>query len=311
MLTRCPACATTFRVTPNQLKARAGKVRCGKCQRVFNALDSLAEANPDPGAPRTAAQASEDNATGSIAQQAPPVDSDSTMDLLLEPLTPAAEAPGEAPGAADAAVLPDTASPETVRDSGMAAGLIAARETTEIPGYNKWAEGAFTAPISVSLPTSCPVWPFVLAALLLLTALAGQVAHHYRAELAVTTPTLRPLLESLCAALDCEIPLPRHVELVSIEASDLQVDPAHGGALTLSATLKNRAAYAQAWPLLEITLTDVQDNAVLRRVLQPAEYLPTKADPTLFPPNGEVAIRLWLEAKEVAAAGYRLYVFYP
>ena len=43
MLTRCPACATHFRVTPEQLKARSGRVRCGECQQVFNALDSLIE----------------------------------------------------------------------------------------------------------------------------------------------------------------------------------------------------------------------------------------------------------------------------
>ena len=43
MRTRCPGCQTVFRVTPEQLKARAGKVRCGQCQTVFNALDSLLE----------------------------------------------------------------------------------------------------------------------------------------------------------------------------------------------------------------------------------------------------------------------------
>ena len=41
MLTKCPDCSTTFRVTPAQLKARAGKVRCGQCHFVFNALDTL------------------------------------------------------------------------------------------------------------------------------------------------------------------------------------------------------------------------------------------------------------------------------
>ena len=46
MLTRCPGCATTFRVTPEQLKARQGKVRCGKCQAVFNALETLDEEAP-------------------------------------------------------------------------------------------------------------------------------------------------------------------------------------------------------------------------------------------------------------------------
>lgn len=328
MLTCCPACTTSFRVTPEQLKVRAGKVRCGKCQTVFNALDSLVELPPKT----TAAAAAtppvipEEPSTPSPAATEPvaqPVESETPapeVDILLEPpspLLPAANPKVQEESASDETPADGTepavepASPEAVRDAAVAVGLVAARETTEIPGYNKWAEGAFTAPISVSVPTSRPVWPFVLVALLLILSFAGQIAHFYRAELAVTTPSLRPLLESACALLDCEIPLPRHVELISIEASDLQVDPAHGGALTLSATLKNRAAYAQAWPALEITLTDVQDNAVLRRVLLPSEYLPPKADPTLFPPNGEAAVRLWLEAKEITAAGYRLYVFYP
>ena len=43
MLTHCPACETHFRVTAEQLKTRSGRVRCGECQHVFNALDSLIE----------------------------------------------------------------------------------------------------------------------------------------------------------------------------------------------------------------------------------------------------------------------------
>jgi predicted Zn finger-like uncharacterized protein len=335
MLTCCPACTTSFRVTPEQLKVRAGKVRCGKCQTVFNALDSLVELPPEvaavpvatavlpPVAPEILPTPAPTAAATAAASAAQPVEIEIVapeVDILLEPPSPLLTTanpeaqeeptPEEAP-VEETATASGATTPEAVRDAAVAVGLVAARETTEIPGYNKWAEGAFTTPISVSVPTSHPVWPFVLVALLLILSFVGQVAHYYRAELAVTTPSLRPLLESACALLDCEIPLPRHVELISIEASDLQVDPAHGGALTLSATLKNRAAYAQAWPALEITLTDVQDNAVLRRVLQPAEYLPPKADPTLFPPSGEAAVRLWLETKEITAAGYRLYVFYP
>lgn len=41
MMTRCPACATTFRVTSEQLQARHGRVRCGQCSTVFNAFDTL------------------------------------------------------------------------------------------------------------------------------------------------------------------------------------------------------------------------------------------------------------------------------
>src|SRR5437899_12269380 len=45
MVTRCPACATAFRVTEPQLRARTGQVRCGRRGAQFVALAALA---PDP-----------------------------------------------------------------------------------------------------------------------------------------------------------------------------------------------------------------------------------------------------------------------
>ena len=39
MLTRCPQCETLFRVGADQLKARDGLVRCGRCLKVFRAED--------------------------------------------------------------------------------------------------------------------------------------------------------------------------------------------------------------------------------------------------------------------------------
>jgi len=42
MVTSCPACTTTFRVTQEQLKHRQGKVRCGQCRSVFDGFKSLA-----------------------------------------------------------------------------------------------------------------------------------------------------------------------------------------------------------------------------------------------------------------------------
>lgn len=37
--TRCPKCETRFRVTDAQLSVASGKVRCGNCMAVFNAID--------------------------------------------------------------------------------------------------------------------------------------------------------------------------------------------------------------------------------------------------------------------------------
>ena len=43
MYTQCPECETTFRLGANDLRRAKGKVRCGDCNAVFNALEYLAE----------------------------------------------------------------------------------------------------------------------------------------------------------------------------------------------------------------------------------------------------------------------------
>ena len=43
MYTRCPECETTFKLGVADLRRAQGKVRCGDCQFVFNALEYLAE----------------------------------------------------------------------------------------------------------------------------------------------------------------------------------------------------------------------------------------------------------------------------
>ncbi len=43
IITRCPACQTSFRITGEQLKVAAGAVRCGACLRIFQAEDEIIE----------------------------------------------------------------------------------------------------------------------------------------------------------------------------------------------------------------------------------------------------------------------------
>ena len=43
MITRCPQCATAFRITAAHLKLARGSVRCGACFTIFNALENLSE----------------------------------------------------------------------------------------------------------------------------------------------------------------------------------------------------------------------------------------------------------------------------
>ncbi len=45
LVTRCPACVTTFRAQPAQFSARSGMVRCGKCATVFDGVANLVAAD--------------------------------------------------------------------------------------------------------------------------------------------------------------------------------------------------------------------------------------------------------------------------
>jgi predicted Zn finger-like uncharacterized protein len=47
MYTRCPECHTTFKVTPAQLNAHEGLVRCGICSHTFHADQGLFETFPE------------------------------------------------------------------------------------------------------------------------------------------------------------------------------------------------------------------------------------------------------------------------
>lgn len=55
LATQCPHCHTTFRVAHDQLKLRAGIVRCGQCRQVFNGIEHLLPPTGTPPAENPAA----------------------------------------------------------------------------------------------------------------------------------------------------------------------------------------------------------------------------------------------------------------
>jgi predicted Zn finger-like uncharacterized protein len=313
MKTRCPDCHTIFHITAEQLAARAGKVRCGHCRKVFHALDNLLEEVPSAVVPPPTPTAD------SVGADLKPV----SADPRVEPKIPGRRFPRSFQTNASKSVdsaesvederfyLYDALSSPADPETDPAAELILPRETSEIPGYSKWTEGVMAPPIEIS--SEKPSYrPFRWVAAVLALVLVGQGVFHFRGELAIRVPSLRPVLETFSRAVDGPLPLPRHAERVSIEASDLQTDMARGRLLVLNTTLRNKAPYGQAYPSLELSLTDTQDRVIARRVFSPQDYLPAEAAVLpAFQPNADVAVRLWLEAGDLGAAGYRLFVFYP
>lgn len=341
MLTRCPRCDTNFRVTPEQLKVRQGKVRCGSCQAVFNALETLVEEPPvATSAPVPAAalpEPLEEPREEPVPEQLypEPAEPDAITELLAIELPESLAEPTLAEMSEEAAVEPEPAIPPEAPAEALVEAVAEPPPPPEPPTEPEAAppepEPAAPEPTPVSVeagpaeepwPGMEPLlhederprrrWPWILGSLAGLLALTFQAAIHFRTELTVLAPESRPALAAACDLLGCELSLPRRIELIGIETSDLHPDPAVERRLTLTATLRNRAPFAQVWPHLELTLTDTDDRALIRRVLAPAEYLPGNVAPANgFAAGADQAIQLALDAKDVPAVGYRLYVFYP
>ncbi|GFZ91958.1 zinc-ribbon and DUF3426 domain-containing protein [Dyella caseinilytica] len=115
-------------------------------------------------------------------------------------------------------------------------------------------------------------WPWVLACSLLLLGLAAQLAWALREPL-ISDPSTGPLLREACAMLQCQLPPVRDVGKLRLLARDVQTHPTVPGALLISATLRNDAAFTQPWPVVTIRLSDGNGKVIAMRRLNPDEYL--------------------------------------
>jgi predicted Zn finger-like uncharacterized protein len=272
LYTRCPACSTIFRVTEPQLALRDGQVRCGHCRTVFNGREQMISLAP---VIRDHDAPEEDE----LALGPPTVTLRSARSLEPSPpITPEPE------------VAPTVVAPPTDYENRFAWG-------------KKKPRRSLTGLYAVAIP-----------ALLLL--LVGQAALHFRDALAARWPGTKPALLRMCATAGCTIRPLNDINVLTIDASDLQRDQAHKGLLILTATVRNRAGYPIAYPHLELSLTGTQEASgtvpvVARRVLSPADYAGGTTDLVAgIPGNGEIAIKVFIDASATSQEGYLLYPFY-
>jgi predicted Zn finger-like uncharacterized protein len=296
--TRCPACQTLFKVVPDQLRVSEGWVRCGQCSEIFDAHSHLYK---EPFAP-------EFEQHGSAAQHnsidAPATDAHTTDSQATEP----ARLPGLRELEADSIAGPDRlamavpdglSAPLPAPESDLQAGPLLAQVTflRDAKGKPFWHKTGVRASLA-------------LAGLCLATALVLQVIVHQRDRMAVTMPAARPVLETLCGVLGCKISPLRQIESVVIEGSTF--NELRGNGYRLGFTIKNTAPVDLAMPALELTLTDSQDRAALRRVFLPAEFGATS--PVLAAGAewaGTLAVSVRTSGSSERIAGYRILTLYP
>lgn len=271
-ITQCPGCATRFRVSEEQLVSHDGMVRCGRCNEVFHAIEHLRENEADP-------------------QLSLPIEQLQEIETVVESAVdiPVAQ---EQPVSLDD--IPAT-KPATLADQILQQDKEVAR------------------PEEVAKPVRKPrTWPWVLGSLLLLLVFLAQALYLLRVELAAQLPGMKPVLIGYCDLLKCSIPLPQKAELMSIESSDMEADPMQSNVVILSASLRNRASHVQAYPSLELSLTDLQEKVIARRTFAPVEYLKAGEDEaTGLASNREISVKLHFDTADLKPAGYKLFLFYP
>ncbi len=195
MFTQCAHCGAVFRVRMKELTVAQGQLRCGECDSIFNAMDTLSTTLPKKQA---------------LDKQTPDGDD----------------------------VDPDVLMPKYTRD--------AAKQ--KIKGLQSLA---------------------VLALLLLLIVQFLYTKKYWFTE-----------------------ELKREPEQVQMISRNIISHPNDTGVLLISASIENKAKYAQPYPYVEVTLLDDKENIIALRRFKPAEYLQYYVENEVFLPNKEVMLQL-------------------
>ena len=171
----------------------------------------------------------------------------------------------------------------------------------------------------MNLPmTFLGLWAWVVLGLFSLLGLVLQAVWLFKDPLATYQPALKPVLERVCEQVGCRIlPLQKNEAVVidyasvNLLRSEYPLDEMVWDApqWTLQINLRNSDAVPVATPWIELTLTDVQDKPVMRKVLNLAEW----GAPAVMAPGEIIELELLLSLKQESAnfMGYRLLTFYP
>ncbi|MBI3574103.1 MAG: DUF3426 domain-containing protein [Gammaproteobacteria bacterium] len=276
--TRCPQCQTIFHVTPAQLEARAGLVRCGICAGAFQADRNLIETLPNN---RNPARAS---ATDEIAR----------TDPIERAVTGQPDSPAD-DSMDGGGTTPGTAEVEQRRERLPRAASGTAAD--DLPLMNEF-------PLA-SKHRRTPTAMWLLGGVLLLVLLAAQVAYFYAPQLA-RDARLKPWLALYCERAGCDLRPLRGTLPIDLVETAVAPHPRYENALRLSAVLVNRAEQVQPYPVMEVSLTDSEGQVLARRSFAPAQYLESPASHGALAPNIAVRARLDVTNADGRAIGYEI-----
>lgn len=295
LITRCPDCQTSYRITLETLRRADGKVRCGRCAAVFSAFNSLADGRTNRllglnSVTHESRATPRSEATGAVRgaeRQDPPPTPDTPP--------PAPEHAVEPMGDEQLSEDEDAAHAEPISD----------QEVDEVLATTNAAETPppWTGAANTPSPAMRRLW--TVAACFAMLTLAAQLAHHFRAQL-LELPRVGPLVASLYARLGMPAQIPSDpTDFEIVNSSTLaHSDSRDTATLEFTASIRNRSTRPRPLPVLSLKLTDRYDNAIGVRYFEPAEYLPTTARTGMLRPGSLAEARLVLVDPGPQAAGF-------
>ncbi|WP_407369551.1 DUF3426 domain-containing protein [Xanthomonas campestris] len=229
-------------------------------------------------------------------QASPPANQDGQPAQAARQAAPAPEAEAGASAEAELEADPDVTATTSTSTSASASPSPTPAPTLE-PAF---ARRSLARP---RLRASGWQWA-VLVGLVLLLGL--QIVLADRARLAGDA-RWRPLVSAACAVARCALPPWRDPATLTLLTRDVRPLPAYPGVLQIQASFRNDARWAQAWPWLQLSLSDADGRVIGTRVFSPQDYLgqaPATQD-TLAPGQAvQVAFRVREPAASTAAFSF-------
>lgn len=306
----CPCCQTSYRVVHDQLRISDGWVRCGECGEIFDASLQVADAV----ASATEAPVRVDNRDE--AQPLIPED----LGLDEQPVaSPSDIQQASSLSSIDSSAAQDVAAESAPEGSWVSAALLI-KPSSESDAGEPAATGLAlsAAPVSFMLASDAtsgprrerrPVLWWGMGAVLL-CGLLIQGLYRERDQLGASFPAIRPALVSACEWLDCRLAPLQGIENLAIDSATFR--QVGQDTFELRFVVKNKARFELALPVIELTLTDLADQPVMRRVFTPTELgVVTATVASAGEWSATAYVQLRANATDARAQGYRLLIFYP
>jgi predicted Zn finger-like uncharacterized protein len=325
--TQCPECGTKFLVSDDQLRVAYGKVRCSKCDNVFNALESLQKP------PQTENKTKPDNQPDEIPNTVTDFMSEDDLEEFSELKAKIVDEKRPEQAGEKEQTTPKT---ESKLDDDLSEVLKELERLDSTPPKKDPEPQAQTPPAKTSSPDEkvkpatekknkpaddplemlIPKKPprkkggllWSIGILLLLAIALAQLAWFKREQL-MHYPEGRMLLQTACKYAGCTLPTVRAPDKIQVLSRSITIHPEITNALLIQLTIANKAKFSQPQPLLQISLFNNEEMLVAQRRFKPDEYLEKGTESGPLRPGKAIYVELAIEDPGNDVTGFKLDFF--